>query len=230
MTEQPIRTETEGAVRTIVLNRPERKNSLTGPLVTALRAALAEAVANDAVNVILFRGEGGALCSGLDLSEFRADPPPEWLPGFNREWAGFHLDMYNCPKPAVCALERYAINAGSSFALASDFLVMGETAFLHVGEVAMGMAAPMNLAWLQLRGGRQLITELALLGRRMSADWLYQRGLVHAVVPDADVVTAAMALATELAALPPQTTALMKAQIRRFEAGIAPEQLFAPRS
>ncbi len=230
MTDQPILTETDGAVRTIVLNRPDRKNSLTGPLVIALRAALAEAIADDAVHAIVFRGEGGSLCSGLDLKEFRADPPPEWLPGFNAQWAGFHLDMYNCPKPTVCALERYAINAGSSFALSADFIVMGETAFLHVGEVAMGMAAPMNLAWLQLRGGRQLLTELALLGRRMSADWLERRGLVHAVVPDAEVVATANALAAEIAALPPQTTALMKAQIRRFEAGIAPEQLFAPRS
>ena len=230
MTEQPILTETDGAVRTIVLNRPERKNSLTGPLVTALRAALAEAVADDGVHAILYRGSEGALCSGLDLKEFRADPPPDWLPGFNREWAGFHLDMYNCPKPTVCALERYAINAGSSFALANDFIVMGETAFLHVGEVAMGMAAPMNLAWLQLRGGRTAITELALLGRRMSAEWLERRGFVHAVVPDGDVVSKARELAQELAALPPQATSLMKAQMRRFEAGVAPEQLFAPRA
>lgn len=230
MTEQPVLTETDGAVRTIILNRPERKNSLTGPLVTALRAALAEAIADDTVNVILYRGSEGALCSGLDLKEFRADPPPGWLPGFNREWAGFHLDMYNCPKPTVCALECYAINAGSSFALANDFIVMGESAFLHVGEVAMGMAAPMNLAWLQLRGGRQAITELALLGRRMSAAWLERRGLVHAVVSDADVVAKATDLAEELAALPPQATTLMKAQIRRFEAGIAPEELFAPRA
>lgn len=228
--ELPILIENDGATRTIVLNRPDRKNSLTGPLVTGLRAALADAVADETVHAIVYRGEGGALCSGLDLKEFRADPPPEWLAGFNREWAGFHLDMYNCPKPTVCALERYVINAGSSFALANDFIVMGETAFLHVGEVAMGMAAPMNLAWLQLRGGRQSITELALLGRRMSADWLERRGLVHAVVPDAEVVATAQSLARELAALPPQATALMKAQMRRFEAGIAPEQLFAPRA
>jgi 2-(1,2-epoxy-1,2-dihydrophenyl)acetyl-CoA isomerase len=228
--ESPILIENDGAVRTIVLNRPERKNSLIGPLVTGLRGALADAIGDESVHVIVYRGEGGALCSGLDLKEFRADPPPDWLPGFNREWAGFHLDMYNCPKPTVCALERYAINAGSSFALANDFVVMGESAFLHVGEVAMGMAAPMNLAWLQLRGGRKAITELALLGRRMSADWLERRGLVHAVVPDGEVVAAAQALAQELAGLPPQATALMKAQMRRFEAGISPEQLFAPRA
>ncbi len=230
MTEQPVLTETDGALRTIILNRPDRKNSLTGPLVTAVRAALAEAVSDDSVNAILYRGAEGALCSGLDLKEFRADPPPEWLPGFNREWAGFHLDMYNCPKPTVCALERYAINAGSSFALANDFIVMGESAFLHVGEVAMGMAAPMNLAWLQLRGGRGAITELALLGRRMSGEWLERRGLVHAVVPDAEVVDKARELAQELAALPPQATSLMKAQMRRFEAGVEPEALFAPRA
>lgn len=229
MTDALILTETEGAVRTIVLNRPERKNSLTGPLVVQMRAALAEAVADEAVRCIVFRGEGGALCSGLDLKEFRAEQPPEWVAGFNKEWAGFHLEMYRCPKPTVCALERYAINAGSALALSADFLVMGETAFLHVGEVAMGMAAPMNLAWLQLRGGRQLIAEMALLGRRMDAVWLERRGLVHTAAPDAEVVAEAQRLAGEIAELPPHATALMKEQIRRFEAGISVEELFAPR-
>lgn len=230
MTDALILTETDGAVRTIVLNRPERKNSLTGPLVVEMRAALAEAIADEAVRCIVFRGAGGALCSGLDLKEFRADPPPEWLPEFNKEWAGFHLEMYRCPKPTVGALERYAINAGSALALSADFLVMGEGAFLHVGEVAMGMAAPMNLGWLQLRGGRQLITEMALLGRRMNGVWLERRGLVHEVVADGDVVAEAQRLAAEIAELPPHATALMKEQIRRLEAGVTPEELFAPRA
>lgn len=217
-------------VAEIVSNRPARKNALTGPLVDALRESFDAAVAHADVNAILFRGEGGAFCSGLDLDEFRADPPRDWLPEFPAKWAAFHLAMYRSPKPIVCALERYAINGGSSFALAADFLVMGESAFLQVGEVRMGMAAPMNLAWLQLRGGRQLLTELAVLGRRMDAAWMERRGLAHRVVPDADVAGAAREVAQELAALPAATVAHMKSEIRRFEGGgVSPEALFAPR-
>jgi enoyl-CoA hydratase/carnithine racemase len=228
MTEDLVQTGTEGAVRTITLNRPERKNALTGPLVVAMQSALDDAIADESVNSILIRGAGGALCSGLDLKEFGADPQPEWVSGFAQQWAGFHLAMYNCPKPTVCALERFAINAGSALALSTDFIVMGEGAFLHVGEVLMGRAAPMNLAWLQLKGGRRLITELAILGRRMDAGWLERNGIVHRLVPDEQVGQAAMELATELSELPGETTALMKAEIRRFEAGIVPETLFRP--
>lgn len=228
MTEDLVLTGTEGAVRTITLSRPERKNALTGPLVVAMRSALDNAIADESVNSILIRGAGGALCSGLDLKEFGADPQPEWVPGFGEQWAGFHLAKYECPKPTVCALERFAINAGSALALSTDFIVVGEGAFLHVGEVLMGRAAPMNLAWLQLKGGRRLITELAILGRRMDARWLERNGIVHAVVPDAEVGEAAQSLAKELAALPSETTALMKREIRRFEAGVEPESLFRP--
>jgi enoyl-CoA hydratase/carnithine racemase len=227
MTEELVVTVTESAVRTITLNRPERKNALTGPLVQAMRSALDAAIADSNVNAIVFRGAGGALCSGLDLKEFGADPQPEWVPGFGQQWAAFHRAMYECPKPTVCALERFAINAGSALALSADFIVMGDGAFLHVGEVLMGRAAPMNLAWLQLRGGRRLITELALLGRRMDAAWLERNGLAHRVVPDSDVIQAAHELAGELAVLPSDTTALMKAEIRRFEAGVDPASLFS---
>lgn len=228
MTTELVVTGTEGAVRTITLNRPERKNALTGPLVEAMRDALQAAVDDPGVNAILIQGAGGALCSGLDLKEFGAEPQPDWVQGFGDNWAAFHLAMYECPKPTVCALERFAINAGSALALSTDFVVMGESAFLHVGEVLMGRAAPMNLAWLQLKGGRRLITELAVLGRRMDAAWLESNGVVHRVVPNEQVLQAALDLATELAELPAETTAHMKSEIRRFEAGVAPRSLFTP--
>lgn len=228
MTTELVVTGTEGAVRTITLNRPERKNALTGPLVEAMREALQAAVDDPQVNVILIQGAGGALCSGLDLKEFGAEPQPEWVKGFGDNWAAFHLAMYECPKPTVCALERFAINAGSALALSTDFVVMGDDAFLHVGEVLMGRAAPMNLAWLQLKGGRRLITELAVLGRRMDATWLERNGMVHCVVPGGQVQSAALELATELSKLPAETTAHMKSEIRRFEAGVTPGSLFKP--
>ena len=143
--DDPVRSTRNGGVAEIVLNRPARRNAVTGPLAERLHAEIVAATEDDEVAVLLLRGAGGAFCSGLDLGEFRADPPPDWLPAFSNLWLDVHAALYDCPKPIVAALERFAINAGSALALAADLLVAGEQAFLHVGEVQMGMAAPMNM-------------------------------------------------------------------------------------
>ncbi len=136
--------------------------------------------------------------SGLDLKEFNADPRPVWLPGFQAAWRGVHERLYACDKAIVVALEGYAINAGSALALAADFIVAGETAFLQVGEVRQGRPAPMNLAWLRMRYGDGMARRIMLLGRRIPGPELLRLGIAHDVVADADVLAMSRALATEL--------------------------------
>ena len=93
----------------LVLNRPERRNALAPDSAAALRLGLAELVAGGA-RVILLRGEGGTFCSGLDVDLFRGGAGAAWA----GDWAGFHRDLHACPAVVICALERYAINAGAS--------------------------------------------------------------------------------------------------------------------
>ena len=126
-----VRLELDGAVAEIILNRPERKNAVTGPLAEAATAAVAQAEADPTVRVILLRGEGGVFSSGLDLKEFNAEPRPEWLPRFQGLWRGLHERLFACDKAVVCAMESYAINAGSALALSADYLIAGDTAFLQ---------------------------------------------------------------------------------------------------
>ena len=137
----------------VVLNRPERRNAINGPLGEALAAAIERAGADDGIQAVLLRGADGAFCSGLDLKAFNADPPPDWMPRFSAIWRAAHKAIFECKKPIVAALERFAINGGAALALSADLLVAGETAFLQVGEVRQGMAAPYNMAWLRLRHG-----------------------------------------------------------------------------
>lgn len=208
------RLEVNGAVAEVILNRPERKNAVTGPLAEAATAAVARAEADPAVRVILLRGEGGVFCSGLDLKEFNADPRPEWLPRFQGLWRGLHERLFACDKVIVCAMESYAINAGSALALSADYLVAGETAFLQVGEVRQGRPAPMNVAWLLARHSDAVARRVMLLGRRISGPELLQLGIAHAVVPDSEILVAARALAGELAEVSPQGIAGMKQLLR----------------
>ena len=162
--DDPVVASRKDGVAEIVLNRPARRNAVTGPLAKRLHEEIVAATEDDEVAVLLIRGAGGAFCSGLDLGEFRADPPPDWMPDFSGLWLDVHSALYDCPKPIVVALERFAINAGSALALAADLLVAGEQAFLHVGEIQMGMAAPMNMAWLRLRHPESVAARLAIVG------------------------------------------------------------------
>ena len=200
----------------VVLNRPERRNAINGPLGEALAAAVRRADADDTVQVVLLRGAGGAFCSGLDLTAFNAEPAPDWMPRFGAIWRAAHKAIYECRTPIVAALERYAINGGAALALAADLLVAGEGAFLQVGEVKQGMAAPYNMAWLRLRHSESLAAKLTITGRRFFGPELGTLGVAYDVVEDADVVPAARRLVEELAAYPDAAPARIKSVLRVY--------------
>ena len=195
-----VKVETlDNGVVELILNRPKRRNALTGPLAVAMAAAVRQVSNNEAVSVVIIRGEGGAFCSGLDLKEFSQDPQPDWVAEFPGLWREVHEALFDLPCIVIGALERAAVNGGASLALACDFLVAGEAAFLQVGEIQQGMAAPMNMAWLRLRHSEALAARLVLIGDRVQGPALQTLGLAHEVVPDADVVEATRALAGRLA-------------------------------
>lgn len=199
----------------VVLNRPERRNALTGPLAVALADVLDLLNHDDSVSVIVLRGAGGAFCSGLDLKEFNADPQPDWVAGFGALWRSVHRKLFESDRIIIGALERAAVNGGAALALACDFLVAGDGAFLQVGEIQQGMAAPMNMAWLRLRYNEALAARVALLGDRLDGQQLVDLGMAHASVPDEGVVDAADELALRLAAHDPRGARRIKASLRR---------------
>ncbi|MBU4609417.1 enoyl-CoA hydratase/isomerase family protein [Achromobacter sp. GG226] len=206
----------------VVLNRPERRNAIEGTLAADLGEALRTVNADAEVRAIVLRGAGSAFCSGLDLKAFAAEPAPAWKAGFAQAWDDVHGLLLESPKVLVVALERYAINGGAALALAGDVLIAGETAYLQVGEIQIGMAAPRNLAWLVLRHSEAVAARLALLGERVAAPELLRLGVATEVVPDADVVTRAHALAAQIGAYPAAGVAAVKTALRAARAQMPP--------
>lgn len=198
----------------LILNRPARKNAITGPLGVGLAEGLRRLDADRGVQAILFRGAGGAFCSGLDLGAFNANPEPDWLGDFQTIWRSAHRALFECRTPIIGAMQRYAINGGAALALACDYLLVGERAFLQVGEVQIGMAAPYNLAWLNLRHNEAVISELTLIGDRIPGQELVRMGLANRCVDDDDVLDEASALCARMAGFPAGTAALIKSGIR----------------
>lgn len=227
MADDVVIVERRGAVAEVVMNRPERKNAVTGPLAQGLRDAFRVLAEEEAVSTIVLRGAGGAFSSGLDLKEFNAEPKPEWLGDFQTYWRGAHAAIYDCPKLIVGALERYAINGGGALALSCDLLVAGRESYLQVGEIQQGIGAPMNLAWLRLRHSEAVAARLALTGDRFTGDQLVAMGVVHTAVDDGDVVAEARALAERLAAYPPTGALAIKKTLRALWPGVDGAEWFA---
>ena len=207
-------TEAGGCWGEVMLNRPERKNAITGPFGEQLADALEELQQDQQVQALLLHGAGGAFCSGLDLNAFNAEPEPVWVAGFQASWRRAHNALFNCNKPIIGALERYAINGGAALAIACDYLIAGEQAFLQVGEVQIGMAAPYNMAWLNLRHSERVIAEVTLIGDRLPAAELVRLGLVNESVADDQVLLTARALCQRFADFPVGTPQKIKIGMR----------------
>ncbi len=198
MTETCVRIETEGHRVEIVLSRPERKNAITADMAEQLRDAIHHVSTDTNTHCILLRGDGGVFCSGIDLNVSGDGKKPGPMPA----WPEVHAALYASPVPVVVALERYAINAGAALALAAPVVVAGETSFLQVGELAIGVPAPMCAAWLHLRHAPSVADRLIYLADRVPASDLLRLGIVTDVVADADVLLQARAYADRIAGYP----------------------------
>lgn len=211
------RIERHGSVGELILDRADRRNAITGPLVDDLISGLDELTGDTEVRAILLRGEDGVLSAGLDVDAFfgAADPPP-WRATFSARWAEFHARLYECDKPIIGALETCAIAAGSALALACDFLVAERDAILHVLEVERGLVAPVNIVWLHTRFGSARAIDLALGARPHDGSDLFRLGIATEVTDRGAALDAARALAARLAGFAPGPMARTKAVSRRL--------------
>ena len=221
MTDSPVvdevLVERTGPRLDIVLNRPERRNAVTRSLARQLHTAITDA-SNDAdVRAIVLRGAGGCFCSGMDLKAAGQDLADEP----RQPWTQVHAAIYACPVPIVIALERFAINAGAALVLGADLTVCGEGAFLQVSEIAMGVAAPMNQAWLHLRHSAAVADRITLIGDRIPAAELLRLGLVTEVVADDQVTARAQELADRIASHPPKGLAGIRSVAARLSPPIS---------
>lgn len=208
----------------LVLNRPERKNSLTPQVAEELRGALVAVNADPTVGSVVLQGAAGVFCSGIDLKAAGDGERPGPMPA----WPLVHAALYACPVPVVLALEKYAINAGAALVLASNVVVAGETSFMQISEIQMGVPASMNQAWMHLRHSPAVADHLTLRAERMDARELLRLGVVTEVVADADVLSRANAIADRIAAYPDSGRSRVAALWKRLRGELAdPEEWFS---
>ena len=211
----------------LVLNRPERRNSLIPPLFAEVIAAIEELDARDDISVIVLRGEGGYFCSGIDLKALQQEPPPDWDGATVSDARSMHIALYHCETPVIGALESFAINAGAALAFACDILIGGESGFLQIGEIQQGAGIPMNAAWLKIKTSEFNAARLALFGDRVEVPGLVKLGLANECVADNGVVSRCREIAERIAGFPPRSARQIKQSLIQ-QRGIEDPEAFFP--
>jgi enoyl-CoA hydratase/carnithine racemase len=209
-------------IATITLNRPERMNTISGPMLGQLTARLLEADADREVRVIVLTGTGRAFCAGLDLSEVVRPSQPGAIS--NAGAGAFNdLDLRNTPptvlfnlgKPTICALNGSAAGYGMDTALGCDIRIMGESAKMAAAFTKRGILPESGGTWFLPRLiGWSKAAELIFTGRTLTAEQCLEMGLVSRVVPDAELAATARALALEIAANAPMAVQASKKMMR----------------
>ncbi len=224
--ERAIRIERADGWASVILDRPERKNAMTGPMMDQLADALDELSADESVAAIVLRGADGAFSSGVDLTELQRDPAPDWVAHFSASVRRAHISLYRCACPIIVALERYSINGSTALAVAGDLVVAGESSFMQIGEIRQGARMPMNAAWMLIKSTETVLARMALMGDRVAAGDLLGLGLVHEVVADGGVLARAEELAAQMASYPAGSARGIKSEVRA-RSDIDPETWFS---
>lgn len=215
MSEQLIQIEQQGAVRLVRLNRPEALNAFTAAMLGQLRQALEAAAVDGETRCVLITGAGRAFSAGQDLADPHVAPSRE--PGAAPKDLGFMLDHYyiplalrvrSMPVPVVAAVNGVAAGAGANLALGCDIVLAGEGASFIQAFSKIGLIPDCGGTWLLPRlVGRAKALELALLGDKLKATEAQALGLISRVVPDAELLGTALALAQKLAGMPTRALA-----------------------
>jgi enoyl-CoA hydratase/carnithine racemase len=207
-----VETEDRGAVRHLILNRPEKRNAMHGELVLAIGAALKAAWADAGVRCVVLRGAGAMFSSGMDFKALGglADEPAD-LRVFRREI----LEAWNLAeemtKPVICQIHGGCIGGAMELALACDLRVMAADAVIGMPETRIGLIPDVGgSSRLPAVVGLGRAKELIMTGKLIGAEEAERIGLVNRVAPPDELEAATQTLVEELLACAPLAVGLAK--------------------
>jgi enoyl-CoA hydratase/carnithine racemase len=199
----------EGAVLTVTLNRPARRNALTWAMVERLRAAVAEARADPAVRVLVLTGAGDrAFCAGADLDGMATGAPELALHDGRGRLAALFEDLWALGKPTIAKVRGFCLAGGFGLALSCDLLLAADDATFGTPEVDVGLWPFMVTVPLCRSMPPKKALELMLTGRRVGAAEADRLGFVTRVVPVEELDAATTELASSLSGKSPTAVRL----------------------
>ncbi len=240
MTTSPggVELAVDGAVATVTLNRPERRNAMTPATWLAL-ASIGESVPEQ-VRVVVVRGAGPSFCAGIDLRLFSADgvpgeerPPPGDAADFDQTIASYQAGYRWLRNPqfvSIAAVQGHAIGGGFQLALACDLRIVTDDAKLCMKEPALGLVPDLTgtKPLVDLVGVSRAI-EICLTARMVSADEALQLRLAELVVPRPDLDAAVGDLVAALLSVDADAARATKALLAQAPGNTLDQQAAAER-
>ena len=232
MTYRDLLYDVSDNVATITLNRPDRLNAISGPMLAAFSEAFREADHDRQVRAIILTGAGKGFCAGLDLKEQGAAANIDSNNSSGSLPAKFDLAnsppivLHQTDKPVICALNGAAAGYGLDLALGCDIIIAADTAKLAAVFTKRGVLPESGGTWLLPRLiGWSKACELAFTGRTLTAQQGLELGLVSRVVPASDLPAEVRALASDICANAPMAVQATKRMMRlsldeTFEANV----------
>ena len=193
-----LKFDTDGSIRTITLNRPEKRNALSLELLKELSALLASIGQDNGIRVVIMKGEGKVFSAGHDISQL-----------VGREMTHYKAIFDTCievmekiqrlPQPVIAQVHGVATAAGCQLVAACDLAVADEGTLFGTPGVKIGLFCTTPGVPLVRAVGRKRALEMLLTGRMISAQEAEQYGLVNKVVPGDKLAAETRALAKKIA-------------------------------
>ena len=224
MTRSTITLTRDGAIATLTINRPEKRNALTNEMLEEIER-LARSLADDEqTRAVILTATGNDFSVGADLSQprFRGDPQSLIMRRRDAETGGRMMRaLQEIHQPVICAMKGVATGGGACIPTACDFRIATDTTRAGYGEVKMGInlmwnAAPVCVNLIGPARAKRMI----MSGRLFDAPTLLSWGFVDEVVKLEDLESTARAWAEEYAALPPIAVQMIKRSINRYASAL----------
>jgi enoyl-CoA hydratase/carnithine racemase len=199
-----VKYEVAEGVATVTLNNPEKRNMLSGQMLSELVDAMKMARDSDDVRAVVLTGAGDKVfCAGADLGGFAADVPLVAKHFATDLFLEYFRLMPRLGKPSLCAANGHVLAGGMGLALSCDLLIAKEGATFGTPEINVGAFPYMIMAIIYRNVPRKKVNEMMLLGERLSAEEAVEYGLANKVVPAGEFDAAVADWATKLASKSP---------------------------
>jgi methylglutaconyl-CoA hydratase len=214
-----LKFERDGGIATLTLNRPEKRNAISAPMIDDVLAALTTAEEDRSVRVVILTGAGKAFCAGMDLEALQAlaKQTSEQNLADSRRMARMFQLVYRFPKPLITAVNGAAIAGGCGLATLSDFTIAVPSAKFGYTEVRIGFIPALVSVMLRRQIGEKHARDLLLTGRIIDAAEAFRMGLVTEIVPPEDLMKRAREVAGMLLEASPTSLAMTKRLLLRYD-------------
>ncbi|HYB98233.1 MAG TPA: enoyl-CoA hydratase-related protein [Candidatus Limnocylindrales bacterium] len=216
-TSENLRTEVDGTIGWLTVDRPESRGAMTRAMWEAMPAKLAELAGAAGVRLIVVRGSAGGFIAGADITEFeKYRSNPELARKYDEGSTATLEALATLSVPSLAMIDGACVGGGSLIAFGCDLRVASDRAFLAIPAGRLGLAYPPHgLERLVAVVGEAVALDLLLTGRRIPAPEALSLGMIHRCFPAASLEADTRALAAEVARMAPLALRYARLAVRR---------------